>query len=280
MALVNFTYSELLSDNQWNIKNSRESHQRVLKVVRVTLSSILAIGGITILISQLFPLGESYLKGWVTKANEANLASPLPGAYKRDIEDEFAYWDPGQSYFNNLISQAEVLTSQTAQYYDPIDKVYKDVVIDESYSKLMSLSITSLKINKVTVTPNVESYNQDIYNSVLKNGLAHFKGTALPGSGGNVFIYGHSAVDSYFSSHQTNPETIFTKLENIEIGDKVEIDKDGKRYEYVVRKKKIVEPDDFSILSHNSRKETLTLMTCFPQGVGTDRLIVTADLGN
>lgn len=252
----------------------------MLKAVRLTVSTILAIGGIGILGSQLFPLGESYLKGWVTKANEANLASPLPGAYKRDIENEFAYWDPGQSYFNNLISQVGEISSANAQYYDPIEKVYKDVVIDQAYSKPMNLSIPSIRIDAVNVTSNVESYDENIYNRVLKNGLAHFKGTALPGSGGNIFIYGHSAVDSYFSSHQTNPETIFTSLEDVEIGDKVEVDKDGKRYEYIVRKKKVVEPDDFSILSHTSRKETLTLMTCFPQGIGTDRLVVSAELVN
>jgi sortase A len=108
----------------------------------------------------------------------------------------------------------------------------------------------------------------------LKNGAAHFKGTPLPGDGGNSFIYGHSAVDSYFSRHDSDPETIFSRLENIEISDTIIIQKDGKILTYVVQKKKIAEPDDFDVIAGNSRKETVTLMTCWPLGIGSKRLIV------
>jgi sortase A len=123
----------------------------------------------------------------------------------------------------------------------------------------------------------VESTDEDVYDEYLKEGLAHFKGTPLPGDGGNSFIYGHSAVDSFFSSHKDLPETIFTRLESIEIGDTVFIEKDDTILNNKIKKKKIVDPDDFSILETQGETETLTLMTCWPLGIGSKRLIVVGE---
>ncbi len=60
------------------------------------------------------------------------------------------------------------------------------------------------------------------------------------------------------------PETIFTRLEDIDIGDMVEITKEEEIFKYIVRNKKIVSPEDFSILKTQGDKETVTLMTCCP----------------
>lgn len=261
----------------WNVKKDKKVQQGIAKVLRVGISISLAIGGIFILMTQLVPLTESYFKGKVLQIREKELISPVPGAYKREIEGEFAYWDPSVSYFENLFQEAQVLGQSTTQTLDPETNKYREVLINEDYAGIMSLNISSLNISDINVQANVESYDENVYNRVLKNGLAHFKGTSLPGDGGNSFIYGHSAVQSYFSSHQDDPETIFTRLEDIELGDRVEIEKDGKSIAYVVRKKKIVDPTDFSILEVQGRKETLTLMTCHPAGIGTNRLIVTAE---
>ena len=51
----------------------------------------------------------------------------------------------------------------------------------------------------------------------------------------------------------------------------------GKELKYIVRNKKIVEASDFSVLQANGDKETITLMTCWPLGVPSKRLIVTAE---
>jgi len=73
------------------------------------------------------------------------------------------------------------------------------------------------------------------------------------------------------------PETIFSRLNNIDIGQDVIVTKDKETYTYVVRNKKIVAPDDFSILRTQNNKETVTLMTCWPLGIGTKRLVVVAE---
>lgn len=261
----------------WNVKREKKIQRGIAKVLRVGISITLAVGGIFILGTQLIPLGESYMKGKLLEATNRELISPVPGAYKREIEGEFAYWDPSVSYFQNLIQEAQVLGAQTGVSLDPDSQKLRNITINENYNSLMSINISSVGISEINLQPNVESYDEKIYNQVLKSGVAHFRGTPLPGDGGNSFIYGHSAVESYFSRHQNNPETIFTRLEDVDLGDQVEIKKDGRVIKYVVRKKKIVNPSDFSILETQGRKETVTLMTCHPAGIGTNRLIVTAE---
>lgn len=261
---------------EWDhIGNEEKKLEERIKIIRYTISGILAIGGIAILISQLFPLGISYFNGEMYKWKEETLAAPVPKEYKDIHMKEFGY-DPGQSYFKNLLQNAGLDYAGTTTF-DPTTNSYKEVVINDKYTSPMQLTIESLNINSIKLQPNIPSQDENIYNQALKNGLAHFKGTPLPGDGGNSFIYGHSSVESFFNINPNNPEVIFSRLENAEIGQKVKIQKDGQDLNYTIRTKKIVEPNDLSILQPKGNKETVTLMTCWPLGIGTKRLILIAE---
>jgi len=263
-----------MTDKQWNVGKNLD---RSTKRVRVILASLFAVMGLVIIVSQVVPLSKSYIEGKWEEFKMNVMSSPVPNSYKSYIEDEFAYYDPGLSYFQNLATKAGISNLGLAYSYDPITKEKKEIIINREYSEYMYLSLPSVGIERVRITPNVESQKEEIYNKYLKHGLAHFKGTPLPGDGGNSFIYGHSAIQSFFSNHDNLAETIFTRLEDIEVGDSVLIEKDGKLLKYKAKQKKIVEPDDFSILANQDEKETLTLMTCWPLGIGSKRLIVTAE---
>lgn len=266
-----------MTNDNWNIPTSKKD-KKIARRIRILLSSILGLAGIFIVASQFVPVGISYVRGLLLEQTNQSFISPVPGSYKREIGEEFAYWDPGQSYFQNLIQQANIVANDGRnERFDPETGEYTDIVIDRDYKQDMYIDIPSLSINNIKVSTNVDSYTTDVYNTALKDGLAHFQGTSLPGAGGNTLIYGHSAVESFFTRNQDNPETIFTRLEDIEIGDEVTIMKDGEEHSYRVTKKKIVSPSDFSILQTQSRKETVTLMTCHPIGVPTNRLIVIAE---
>jgi LPXTG-site transpeptidase (sortase) family protein len=262
-----------MEDNNLDIQTE---NQKKIKKTRIWISIILAIIGLILIASQVVPLCSSYIDGWIEEIKIDIRAEPVPDSYKTYIEQQLAYYDPGKSYFANLSQEAGTL-NESSQYYDVETQTQKDIVIDKDYNKPMYLTIDSIGIENIKVTPNVDSYDQTVYDEYLKEGLAHFKGTPLPGDGGNSFIYGHSAVESFFNSHQNLPETIFSKLSNIDIGEEVDIKKDDKILKYVVRSKKIVSPDDFSILQTQDNKETITMMTCWPLGIGTKRLIVVAE---
>jgi LPXTG-site transpeptidase (sortase) family protein len=258
--------------NRWNIDTE---NTKKIKTTRTVISIVLAFAGVAIIASQVIPLTTSYIDGVIAQKRVEMKVEPVPESYKKYIEDEFAYYDPGISYFANLSEQLGVLGASTT--YTTQTKTQKPIKIDTSYNKNMYITIDSIGIKRIKISPNVESVDENVYNKFLKGGVAHFKGTPVPGDGGNSFIYGHSAVEAFFRRHQDYPETIFSRLDGVDIGQEIEIERDGSVLKYVVRSKKIVDPDDFTVLQPIRDKENVTLMTCWPLGIGTKRLIVTAE---
>lgn len=124
---------------------------------------------------------------------------------------------------------------------------------------------------KAPITANVNGDNKTEYNNSLKNGLAHYKGTKLPGEGSNIFIFGHSSSDVDSGPYSK----IFAKLNDVVVGDTITVYYKTKKYEYTVSEKKIVAADDLSPLNL-TETEQLTLMTCWPMGTKDKRLIVIA----
>ncbi len=261
-------------DNKWNIE---VEDTRKIQNIKMIFSLVLAFAGVVIIASQTIPLMKSYVDGVIAQKRTESKVSPVPDSYKKYIEEEFAYYDPGISYFANLSAQLGVLGVSNTSSYNPATKTQTLIKVDQDYSKDMFITIDSIGIEKIKISSNVESSDEKIYNQYLKSGVAHFKGTPLPGDGGNSFIYGHSAVEAFFRRHKNFPETIFSRLDGIDIGQKVIIEKDGKNLEYTVRSKKIVDPEDFSVLQPIKDKESVTLMTCWPLGIGTKRLIISAE---
>jgi len=107
--------------------------------------------------------------------------------------------------------------------------------------------------------------------------LGHFPGTAIPGQIGNAFITGHSVLPQFADAK--NYRAIFTQLSNLEIGDDIEINVDGKIYNYIVQYSKIVDPHDISVLLPISPTgRNLTLMSCVPPGTSSKRIVVISSL--
>lgn len=139
----------------------------------------------------------------------------------------------------------------------------------------MKLSIPKLDANNIPVQINVDSTDEKIYMPILNHKLAHFKGTSLPGNLGNVFIYGHSINEFWTHFNSKHPSVVFTNLDKLDIGDEIKLIYQNQTFTYKVSKARIVSPQDLSsIYSRNTN--TLTLMTCWPPGIGTERLIVIA----
>jgi len=116
---------------------------------------------------------------------------------------------------------------------------------------------------------NVDDSN---LNQKLLEGVAHYKGTALPGELGNVFITGHS---SYYSWVRSSYKDVFALLDKLNVGDKIYIRYNQKTFTYQVASSKVVSPDKLEVLE-STGNYTLTLMTCVPIGTNLNRLIVVA----
>lgn len=113
----------------------------------------------------------------------------------------------------------------------------------------------------------------------LKYGVVHYKGTTKPGERaedgeGNIFISGHS---SYYWWDDGQFKTVFANLDELEVGDEIGVGYDDYGYVYRVYEKKVVNPDDVSVLAQDTDKNILSLMTCYPVGTNNQRLIVKAE---
>jgi len=125
------------------------------------------------------------------------------------------------------------------------------------------------------VIKNVDPYNSEIYQSALARGVAHAKGTSLPGQDGNVFLFSHSSSDFL---HASRYNSIFYLLNKLDIGDEIKLYYEQKQYVYKVNNKVVVNPDSISYLQNKTKEPTLTLMTCWPPGTSIKRLVIEARL--
>lgn len=250
-------------DPIWQFIKKRKREQ-------IMLAGVLTIAGLVLLASQLIPMAYSKIEENIIRSGVNDVKSPVPATYAAE-KQELAYYDVSRSYFRNLVEsiQGDINAIRTSSTRN------NNLTIDETYSKQMRLTIESAGIVDLPVTPNVDSYTESVYNAALKTGAAHFKGTVLPGDNevGNFVVYGHSALPSFFERNPNYKETEFTKIHKIRVGDKIQVVKDGKTYEYVATQNKIVKPDEFDALSGVSGESTITLITCFPAGDPSGRWI-------
>ena len=135
-----------------------------------------------------------------------------------------------------------------------------------------SIQIPKIGVN-ANVVKNVDPYNSALYQKALTQGVAHAKGSGLPGFPGNVFIFAHSA-NSWYQANQFN--AIFYLTEKLNISDDITINYEKSEYQYKVTEKKIVKNTEINYLTDSSTDQTLTLMTCWPPGTTLGRLIIVA----
>lgn len=249
-----------MSDIAVRYKKEKKTNKVYIPFSRI-ISYVLILMGLFIIIYVNAPIIWAYIN--INNSANSNQS-------QTSVTSLADIYNPELSYIENLFVDIE-------DYYKETNFVKNGGVVDTSYGEDMYISIPSIEIENIIITPNVESFDKKVYDKYLYRGVAHFKYTPLPGDGGNSFIYGHSGDNRYFNRNPNNPHIIFTKLKDIKIGDTVYIKRDDKTLEYRVIMEKIVATDDISIIEGIIGKETVTLMTCYPWGIGTHRYVVVAE---
>jgi sortase A len=101
----------------------------------------------------------------------------------------------------------------------------------------------------------------------LEKGVGHFTGSVLPGEKDNSVLSGHR-------------DTVFRKLGEVGKGDLLVVSTSAGKFTYKVRKVRIVDADDRTVIVPKPRA-TLTVTTCYPFdfiGDAPERYILVADL--
>jgi len=231
------------------------------RVAGLLVPLILILFGVNIIYREVWPEVEQQVK-YALGYYDVTTVPLVAGDY---VERAQFLSNPGSQYFAELSEDAE---DAHVLVPDPVSN---------NYSGRFSLSIDSLGLSNLPVTANVDSGVQEVYDSVLSTGLAHFDGTGLPISDieNNIVIYGHSSSGDYYE-RTGDIAGAFSLLNQIKIGDEIDVEIEGETHTYRVYKSKIVQPDDISIITGQKNTRTLTLFTCFPNGDSANRFVAIA----
>ncbi|KKQ90837.1 MAG: sortase family protein [Berkelbacteria bacterium GW2011_GWA1_39_10] len=166
--------------------------------------------------------------------------------------------------------------SKKIQYFLKVDiarKTFSVVPIPTS-NPFDPISKARLVIPKINVdAPIVWNIPADQILDKLLEGVVHSKGTALPGSEGNIFITGHS---SYYSWVDSPYKATFALLDKLEIGDEIYVQYQNKIFTYKINNVQVVSPKDVGVMDFRPGYN-LTLMTCVPIGTTLNRLIINSE---
>jgi len=161
------------------------------------------------------------------------------------------------------IVRPNILTGPKEQPLIPFDTSF-DIVIP----KIGASSV---------VIPNVDSSNENEFLPALQQGVAHAKGTVFPGMKGNIYLFAHSA-DNFWDAGRYN--AVFYLLKDMSPGDDIVLFFEGKRFNYKVTQRAIVDSSEVSYLVQSQDKnapQRLILQTCWPPGTTWKRLVVFAE---
>lgn len=103
--------------------------------------------------------------------------------------------------------------------------------------------------------------------NALKKGAGHTTGSANPGERGNCIISAHNDIFG----------EIFRDLPNLRLGNEVFVYTASQVYRYVVTQSRIIGPTEVSVMYPTS-SPMLTLISCYPYGIDTHRIVVIAEL--
>lgn len=138
----------------------------------------------------------------------------------------------------------------------------------------------TLAISSLGVTAPIEYATQKDekhFQELLKSGVVHYPGTALPGEVGNMFIFGHS---SDYAWSKGNYKTVLALLPKLKMGSEIKVvDKDGYIYTYIAKKIQVAAPTEIQWLNQDTGgKRLLTVQTSYPIGTALKRYLVIAEL--
>ncbi len=159
---------------------------------------------------------------------------------------------------------------EAKKYNKELIENYEKIIEDEKgYYNQINIPNTDIMgyiyIEKLNIDLPIYHGMED---AVLQVGIGHFQGSSLPIGGENT----HSAL----LGHRGLPTAkLFTHLDKLKIGDNFTIKILKEKLFYKVDQIEIVEPDEvLEKLKIEENKDLVTLVTCTPYGINTERLLV------
>ncbi len=190
------------------------------------------------------------------------------GFFKADQqEQEYTLPIRGSNDLMELSKDPEVQKSQIPDLNLEVTPPDTRIVIPRIGKNVPVVTISS----EALINHDWDKLEQQIQEA-LRDGVVHYPETAFPGENGNMVVTGHS---SYFAWDPGRFKDVFALLHDVQIGDKIYVYYDQKKYEYEVYDTRVVLPTQVDVLTQEGG-DRLTLITCTPVGTNLKRLVVLA----
>lgn len=170
------------------------------------------------------------------------------------------YLDQAWAYNAGLAEQGH--HARVAREGDPGFEEYMNTLnAPETHGAIARIAIPVINVD----LPVYHTTNPD----VLYEGAGHMYGSDLPvgGDGTNAVISAHTGMVN---------ASMFDNLPRLKEGDDIYISVFGERLRYQVTGHQVVKPDKYDAVTYEPGLDKLTLITCTPYGINTDRLLVEA----
>lgn len=199
--------------------------------------------------------------------------------YEKDVEtrkEEFIENNASEENSDKLEDLYQELTKRNIELYenkqnnlvDPFS--YEQSSIDLSEYGIVNNIIGYISIPKMDLClPILLGANAEN----MRNGAAHLTETSYPIGGNNT--------NSVIAAHRSySKATMFRYIDKLELGDKIYVQNFREELTYEVFEIKIIEPDDIEELYIQEGRDIITLITCHPYRVNTQRYVVKAERVN
>jgi len=189
---------------------------------------------------------QLFVTDWLNAGSQAEAAGDLQATLDRSQPDR------------EEIDVDELLGGEPSDPAEVVDYYPEEPV--ERGEPFAFLSIPKIGLDEVVVYEGVDR-------QTLRSGPGHMTGTPLPGQPGNAVL----------SGHRTTHGRPFFDFDQLEPGDRVEVESDAGIHVYEVRETAVVLPTDVWVIDPRDGG-WLTLTTCEPKFSARQRLIVWAEM--
>lgn len=225
------------------------------KKLNIIVIAVLFLAGLSVL---LYPFIANQ---WNSYRQSKLMSSYQEGVAEKDANGEIDYeaeWAKAKAFNDNLMPMILPDSFAVAEASDR-DEAYMDC-----------LNINGDEIMGIVEIPKID-VELPIYHTtdeeVLEKAAGHLEGSSLP--------IGGESTHAVISAHRGLPSaTLFTDLDQLEEGDHFLLHILDDTLCYEVDQINVVDPDETELLSVVEGEDLVTLLTCTPYGVNTQRLLV------
>lgn len=169
--------------------------------------------------------------------------------------------------YNDLLASGAVLAANTNvptsdSRVDGFTTDYNDILSFSDSGIMARLRVPSIDVD-------LPIYHGTSDETLLR-GAGHLEGTSLPVGGPDT----HSVITAHRGLANA---TMFTNLDKVKVGDQFVIEVAGEVLVYQVITTEVVDPADTERLNPSPGKDLVTLVTCTPLGINTQRILVTGE---